>query len=54
MPDWKDGDDIPPGQAKKATEEMLRDPRHQKAKGSPADLSTIDDPIETTDEGGPE
>lgn len=51
MTDWKDGDDINPGQAKKATEEMLRDPKHKREKGSKDDLSTVDAPIETPDEG---
>ncbi len=50
MSDWKDGDELPPGLAKKATEEMLKDPKHQREKGSPDDLSTVDDPLETEEE----
>ena len=45
---WQDGDDPPPN-AKAETEAMLADPRNQRAQGSPDDLATIDDPVETPD-----
>jgi hypothetical protein len=47
---WKDGDEVNPGQAKKATDEMLADPKHKREKDSPDDLATVDDPLETPDE----
>jgi hypothetical protein len=48
---WKDGDDIDEKAAKEATREMLKDARHKRDQGSKDDLATVDDPIETPDEG---
>ena len=50
MPDWKDGDDIDEQAAKEATKRMLDDPSLKRPTGSPDDLATVDDPIETEDE----
>jgi hypothetical protein len=48
---WKDGDDVDEKAAKEATREMLKDARHKRDQGSKDDLATVDDPIETPDEG---
>lgn len=50
MSDWKDGDDIDPVEAKKATRELLEAEKHKRQKGSDDDLSTVDDAITTEDE----
>lgn len=44
-PAWKDGDEVNPGQAKKAVRELLDDPKHKRAKGHPDDELTRDDPL---------
>jgi hypothetical protein len=52
MPDWKDGDDIDPTEAREQTRRMLEDPAHKRPKGSPDDLATVDDPLPDGEDGG--
>jgi hypothetical protein len=44
--DWKDGDDINPGEARKAVRAMLDSPSHKRPKGHPDDERTKDDALD--------
>jgi hypothetical protein len=44
--DWKDGDDINPGEARKAVRAMLDSPTHKRPKGHPDDERTKDDALD--------